>query len=1749
MSSVGKSTKVYSGFAPTQIPGCALWLDAADPSSLTLSGSSVTQWRDKSGNGNHTTGSSGTTTYRTNGISTRGSLYFNSTYLTGGFASTFTGTEMSCFIVASVSSSSSQYSRLLSLGRPGVPDQDSTSTCIPFVKNAGVAQIYAVNNNVGSPPNNVAYDTPFLSRTYFLSNLIANNVNGSTTFNTVSTTASFNITSYGLGISTSTADASRYTGEICEIICYFGSSLTTSQAQQIEGYLAQKWGLASVMPATHPFGLSIAPSPQSFSPTDLTGCAVWLDAYKVNGLTTPADNSSVSSWVNLVGGSNFTQATSSRRPTFLSNGLTNGYPAVFFNSSNTTASIQYLFAGPNVQTTKDVSVFYVSRYTDVGGGQTQLDLRKDAGGIALRTFKVADYQIRDSAGNLYTMSYTPTTAPSIKSYRDTLNTIFGYLNGSQVASSTGVYDQQAADSNGIYLGCHFDSYNNSDFAAVTFSKVYFSEVIIYNRYLSIGEQQQVEGYLAWKWGLIPSIPSPHPYKLALPYVRQFSPRDIAGCILWLDAADTSVFNGGSTWTDKSGTGNHAVNGTPGASAMPTVTTWSTGTNAARFVTASKNSMKTTNNIPNLNVTYFVVARMNDVTALGRIMINNVDGQRQINATANFPSTVFGYGSGSAAQANMLSVTQSQAFQVCLTVASGSTGFIGYGNGTLGGNTNTSTSSPSKHYFGSADSDGGYMSGDIAEILIYNTVLSTAQRQQVEGYLAWKWNLTTNLPAAHPFEDKPPYAQPFLPTNIAGCSMWLDAADTGSVVLSGSNVTQWSDKSGNGRNAVVSSTAFATYSNSGLYFANSLYTTTLSASPTSETLFLVFNNTSSSNTGAIIGAYGGGREIANYDSNRTVGIVKAQIAWGPYANFPAFNAKYMAACIVSPTATKVIVNGGTSITTGSAITFSSISNTILGREAGVDFGVTGIMHEVISFNSVLSDTQRQQIEGYLAWKWGLTSFLSVGHPFKYSAPSYYIPPFTPTDLVGCALWLDAADSTSLTLSGSNVSAWRDKSPSSLALTLTGTPTWSSNSVNFTGTQYFTNSTISLNLSAMTVFLVGHTLSGSQNGGFMSFVPIPNGTDYNQSNAIAYTIDTFTAGTLATTFNYGVSSLTRTYTSPTNPFLFTHVQSGTAMTLYGLGTSFYTTTTNFTPGTTTGLTIGARYQTGNGVVSAYLTGNVKEILIYNTALTTTQRQMVENYLAWKWGLNQSLVVRPNVRPLPLYTRPINPLDITGCALWLDAADATSLTLSGSNVTAWADKSGNARNATGYNNTATYNASGLNTGYPGLEFSSTKSMRSSVASGVFSTAVSGFVVYKFTGSVNLSAAYGLVTRTVSSTNGAPTPFDMYSYNGASYRLIGNGTSYTLSTASPNYITNTTPTLYTFGVQSSANTTWNESINGTSAVITTSGGTGATYGDTGSFVVIGGRLDTAVYFQGVISEVIFYNTALTTTQRQQIEAYLAWKWGLIPNIPAPHPFKRFPSLTTTFAPAQLSGLSLWLDAADPDTVVTTAAAVTQWRDKSGNGRHTAAATSGIVQGTPMNGLRTLRFPNGESFTTPSFAMSAYARTFFCVMRITATPFPSDGNYYSLIPLAESNLNTGGLFYSHFRAPSPYGWYVTAGCWNVGDFPSSGPMYTSATGLNSQPVMFTVSRSAASTGYISYNGTSYTPSFSTTNAYITTSLAYSVPRNTTNLFYGSEICEIIYYNAGLTTPQIQQVEGYLAWKWGLVGNLPSTHPYKKFTP
>ena len=67
--------------------------------------------------------------------------------------------------------------------------------------------------------------------------------------------------------------------------------------------------------------------------------------------------------------------------------------------------------------------------------------------------------------------------------------------------------------------------------------------------------------------------------------------------------------------------------------------------------------------------------------------------------------------------------------------------------------------------------------DIAEVLVYDTKLSDADRQKVEGYLAWKWGLEGDLLAGHPYKDAAPTAG--APADITG---------TGALAASSATIT-------------------------------------------------------------------------------------------------------------------------------------------------------------------------------------------------------------------------------------------------------------------------------------------------------------------------------------------------------------------------------------------------------------------------------------------------------------------------------------------------------------------------------------------------------------------------------------------------------------------------------------------------------------------------------------------------------------------------------------------------------------------------------------------------------------------------------------------------------------------------------------------------------------------------------------------------------------------------------------------------
>jgi hypothetical protein len=74
----------------------------------------------------------------------------------------------------------------------------------------------------------------------------------------------------------------------------------------------------------------------------------------------------------------------------------------------------------------------------------------------------------------------------------------------------------------------------------------------------------------------------------------------------------------------------------------------------------------------------------------------------------------------------------------------------------------------------------------------------------------------------------------------------------------------------------------------------------------------------------------------------------------------------------------------------------------------------------------------------------------------------IPFFGPRQVPGLALWLDASDATTVVLSNNNVREWNDKSGRNNNATSIGSqfPTYSSNSIVFTGAQAFATTLQSL-----------------------------------------------------------------------------------------------------------------------------------------------------------------------------------------------------------------------------------------------------------------------------------------------------------------------------------------------------------------------------------------------------------------------------------------------------------------------------------------------------------------------------------------------------------------------------------------------------------------------------------------------------------------------------------------------------------------
>jgi hypothetical protein len=248
-------------WSPAQVRP-SLWLDAADLSTLSMSGSSVTELRDKSGNARHAT-----TTVRNPGITRVNNLNVinftasSATKLDTPDFNIAPNRQFCSFAVVSGAglTGGSQYPRIWVTKGSG--DGSGGGSTYPqgyfgTGPNAGTAMQIAGGADITLPQITGLGTGPLLLTGAFgTAGLAANensiSANGGTRSTLTGQSGALSTTGIRIGSDVSPSNVSSWNSWIGEIIMTL--ALSFPQVRAVEGYLAHKWGLTANLPAAHPF--------------------------------------------------------------------------------------------------------------------------------------------------------------------------------------------------------------------------------------------------------------------------------------------------------------------------------------------------------------------------------------------------------------------------------------------------------------------------------------------------------------------------------------------------------------------------------------------------------------------------------------------------------------------------------------------------------------------------------------------------------------------------------------------------------------------------------------------------------------------------------------------------------------------------------------------------------------------------------------------------------------------------------------------------------------------------------------------------------------------------------------------------------------------------------------------------------------------------------------------------------------------------------------------------------------------------------------------------------------------------------------------------------------------------------------------------------------------------------------------------------------------------------------------------------
>jgi hypothetical protein len=979
MAAASKS-QYYSAVDPRTLGDCQLWLDAADRSTLTLSGSNVLTWKDKSRFG-YDASAVGTPTFVSNKVNGYGGVFFSTTngWMIGNASNT--GTSLTAFVVADMSLNAMNDARILSLGTVGSQDFDSALRTSCIIRNASTAQIRSFRNNVTLGAVDISYDRPFIGTSVFTgtnNTLFRNGTNGTT----VVSSGTFGYSNYGVGRDPGLVTTGRHVGHIYEVILY-SQSLNNQAQTAIEGYLGWKWGIAAPL----------------FNPTNIPNLVLWLDAADSTSIALSGSN--VTQWNDKSGrGCNATQVTSARQPT---------YDSITKQLKFARASSQYLDLPDSTLPAGNsaYSYFIVASFT-----QLTSNLGLIGGGN--HTISNGSFGVRSTGSRGVFVSWGTNNLNVSTSWLVNLRSIFettyapggpriNYFNGGLVTTIVDTPGVRIQTTSNNTIGV-------TSIAAGQYMNGSIREIIVYSNQVDTQDRHNIESYLMTKWKIreVPSssFANAHPYSLNRPLLRPFVPTDISfNCELWVDATDaTTIDICQTTMTVRTvrPKGLFGLSRFIGSCNLSNGVGFSWNQNAfnqkypafyqgGNARTASHIGSNTFFSYAVQPITiHFVCDKINVDNGFGYIADSTFTSPRM--AIYNHNLALFA-GSGIGQTADTSLTIPSIGGAIANTTASRT-----YYNGRLRASGNIGTSRFGGLILGNRFSLDSGWDGHLCEFIIHNGVLPSNDRERIEGYLAWKWGLRDNLLSTHPYYLYPPMTVAFTPLSLSNCAVWLDGADPSVFDLSGdtSFVSTWRDKGLLNRSASsVSTNQSPTYVSNYVSFDSTkgelLSLSLVSVINQPFTIFAVEQRTSN--------------KVNNYFIGNTASVT-CNFAVG-YSNDTTFHFIYGSGSVSSFTVTPSnesdppriwsFTHGGpstnretiemgifqTSLATPSNVSSNAGNSCFLGRYALQNYH--GRMYEVIFYNRLLASNERMQVEGYLAHKWGRDASLNVIHPYRLVTP--------------------------------------------------------------------------------------------------------------------------------------------------------------------------------------------------------------------------------------------------------------------------------------------------------------------------------------------------------------------------------------------------------------------------------------------------------------------------------------------------------------------------------------------------------------------------------------------------------------------------------------------------------------------------------------------------------------------------------------------------------------------------------------------